>query len=479
MIALMDLNTVHQVMDSTLKTVQEKLGESWGRGNFRIGNGGTALISRVIELSPHTKESFTRIRTFAEKLGHQLSWEYIYENIDYISTAQVLDKNSRDGIDVEIPAEFYTKHLSHLEPKTLIGSNKFITREFVSRLSEEDKINVLPRLGEEFIREGETKSITFLLHQDWFDYIKYVSFDRTELFMLYKDVPWEAIKPTVLRLPSLMKHSVDLAILNEDKDAAIQILKGCKDRLERDNIVRLLEMFDARTQMKMVLESIEEGQTYYREVFTKVLNEPAQLVKMFKAIIGKPESGFIDKILDFAKTIKMDMSEFREVILKNNDIGMVPLTFTFNKLLDKTTKIHLLRNKCELAVNKEISYHGQRTSGLNSYLNEFFKDLKRSDLKGILSDNLAKSTYRLYLCHVMTPEEKGEASEDRTFIRVHVEQIPYNYLKKYEDKKLFKDLVGDRRDSSNNSFGLSLERKFEEGLKQKINPANSIKLMFA
>jgi hypothetical protein len=109
----------------------------------------------------------------------------------------------------------------------------------------------------------------------------------------------------------------------------------------------------------------------------------------------------------------------------------------------------------------------------------FFADLKREDLN-IFRENLVESSYRLYLAHAMTPEERIIACDrDSHFLRVHIDYMPYSYLKKYEGKEAFKNLVGDQRNRGNAHFASILEQKFKEKLETKLKPANTIKLMFA
>jgi hypothetical protein len=79
----------------------------------------------------------------------------------------------------------------------------------------------------------------------------------------------------------------------------------------------------------------------------------------------------------------------------------------------------------------------------------------------------------------MTNEERVQCCEsDKTFLKQHLKDIPYSYLKQFEDKNKFKELVGDRRKTENNNFGNRLERLFKEQLTQALDKPNSIKLMF-
>lgn len=477
MINLMTLETIYEVMDSKLKVVANKLVSAYGN-RYSMLTGGSELINRAIEIAPITKENFQRIRTYSEiKCNQQLPWEYIYKNSDFINTDYVVSKIEKSSMP-EVPSDFYDKHLAHLDNKDLLKQCYTVTKEFVRRLSEEDKIGLLPRLGNKYIHDTKDNSINFINHFDWWDYVKSTRFDEKDLYDLYKDVSWEAIKPTVLELTSLRRNAVELAVLNKDKESALTILKESGKSLDVDKKFKLLSMFDNRARVKIVLESALAGQNYLIDTFQQSL-EYSDLLSLFSGIIGKSDAGFLDAILEYAKKQKMDISAFKNIILTCKELNTLPVSYTMNKFLDNETKIHLLNVGCELAVHKSYSYHGQRTEGLHPILNEFFSTLKRKELVEIFGENLVESPYRLYMCHAMTPNERGIASEDKLFLRVHVQQIPYTYLQKYQDKKLFKELVGDRRDRSNNNFALCLEHKFQEELKTKINPANSIKLMFA
>jgi hypothetical protein len=63
------------------------------------------------------------------------------------------------------------------------------------------------------------------------------------------------------------------------------------------------------------------------------------------------------------------------------------------------------------------------------------------------------------------------AERNRYFLRHHLDKFQYGYLKKYaEDKELFKEVVGDRRNTSNRNFG--------EALLKKMKVSHSVDFMF-
>jgi hypothetical protein len=76
------------------------------------------------------------------------------------------------------------------------------------------------------------------------------------------------------------------------------------------------------------------------------------------------------------------------------------------------------------------------------------------------------------MAHVMTHEELSECCEKSSiFLRFNIDLIPYSYLKKYKNKTAFKEIVGDRRNSSNSYFG--------QKLYDKLNVDNSLDFIFS
>jgi hypothetical protein len=463
---LMDYSTLVELMQSDLKVVKDKLSERW-RG---LDEAGLSILNRACDIGPKTIEDFKIIQVFASSNRTDLSWEYLYSVQDFLNTDLVLDIASRNKTMGEIPSEFYDKFLSEVPVKKLLSVNQTISYEFVSRLNDEDKVGVLPRLLGKYIRKADTNAVNFLLRQEWYDDIDYVYFSKDNLFKLYKDIPWNKIKGEILE--NAVFESVDFILQNKDKESALLLLTTEKEgRLNGDRKKELVSMFDEETQLKLVIENPKT----FKDCFTQFILDESRLVAIFTAFIGKIDShGFTLSVARRFEYNKLDSNKLKEALLNKKEFTFLQLDSSLMKLLDKKVKIHILKSGEILEPNNSGNY-SVRSNGFDHHLMEFFKGFTREELLKSLGD-LTESRYSIYLAHYMTIEERVKISErDLLFTRINLEFLPYDYLKKYENKKLFKDLVGDRRNSTNDYFAKRLEQRLQD----KLNPSNTIKMMYS
>ena len=123
----------------------------------------------------------------------------------------------------------------------------------------------------------------------------------------------------------------------------------------------------------------------------------------------------------------------------------------------------IVSNHIQLSTNYRNYYYSRNNFGVkdvDEVTKEFFSTFNREDVIEVW-DSVYESPYRIYLGHVMTREELATLGNNNRFLRYNLEHYSYGFLKKYKDKELFKEIVGDRRDHRNKSFGEALLKKLE------------------
>jgi len=476
MIPLMTFETILELFNATTKNVSSKLEATVDVMIRKI------LIERACELAPDTEKDFKTVLDYAKdnKKIEWLTWDFIIKNKDRIGagdlqTFAILNKPK------ELSTVIYDQHFKDLPVKVILNINTKVTKEFVRRLNNEDKISIFTRLAKNFIKT-ESNAASFMITQDPWDALYSLTFDNKDIEELYKDVDWNAIKHTIQDNRGMLRNSINLILKNKDKELAETALKQFPHgfEFEDDIAVKLFELFTPTERIRIMLEvskSSKVSNAGYERILTEIISEEKHILKLFKGQLEYMGRGYLREILNSAKKNKCDMQLFRDLILNTDYISSFPLTTETLKLLDKKCKLHLLSLRTQI-VSSNTSHFSHRSTGGNESLIQFLKGLTKKEITTAIGSTLPQSQHRKYLAHLMTEEERIESCEkDSEFLRFNLSSIPYSYLKKYKDKKLFKTVVGDQRDSGNKNFASRLNAEFEKMLEKKVNPANTVKFM--
>lgn len=477
LISHMNLETLKEVLSSPLKCITKHYLDRWNNLNNDVG---TDLINRFCDIAPKDNASLNTITSFIKRNKgdiRKIKEEYFFSCEEFLSENLVLEYLFHK--DIEVSANFYDRFLKNLDYQTVLNLNSSVTKEFVSRLDEDEKVSILPRLFGKFLGK-EINSINYIFSDYGWDSLKEVYYSKKDTSDLYSDVNWNLIRKEVLSNKNIQVKVVPLIIKNNDLEIAEVVARNDFRDISKVEREALLGMFDKEIQID-IISSCSNGKHYYGnyiESISTIITNENDLVSLLKESLKEQDSrDLVSEITEIALKRKYKLDNFREAIVKS-DIGRFPLTDKSLKLLDKKTKLHLLKENVDLKTNQDNTYY--RRSNYTDYnIEELFKGLDRKDLEAIYGSDLSESKYYLYLNHLMTNEERIQCCEnDKTFLKQHLKDIPYSYLKQFEDKTKFKELVGDRRNTENNNFGTRLERIFKEQLTQALDKPNSIKLMF-
>lgn len=477
LVSHMTLDTLNLVLSSPLKCISKHYLDKWNRLNNEVG---TDLINRFCEIAPKNKSSLNTITSFINRTQgdvRKIKEEYFFACEEFLDEKLVLKYLASK--DIEVTASFYDKFLKNLDYRTILNLNSNVTKEFVSRLNEDEKVSILPRLFGKFL-DKKGNSLNYIFEDYAWDGLDQVNYNRKDTTDLYSDVDWSLIRKEVLSDSKIRVKTVPLMVKNNDLETAEVTARNDYRDISQEERESLLGMFDMDTKIDIMV-TCSQGNYYYgtyTESIPNIITNENDLLSLFKVSLEESESNdFISKIVQIALKRKYNLDLFRETIV-NTDIGSFHVTDIILKLLDKKTKLHLLKENIDLKTSQNNTYY-RRSNYTDHSIGEFFKGLTRKDIESVYGSNLSESKYYLYLNHLMTDEERIECCKyDNTFLKQHLKDIPYSYLKKYEDKNKFKELVGDRRNTENNNLGTRLENIFKEQLTQALDKPNSVKLMF-
>lgn len=476
-ISNMNLETLNLVFSSPLKCIKKHYLDRWNNLNSEVGN---ELINRFCDIAPKDKVSLDTITSFIKiNKGdiRKIKEDYFFGCEDILDKNLILEYIFHK--ELEITPAFYDKFLKDMDYQTILNLNSSVTKEFVSRLSEEEKVSILPRLFGKFLNTDNVP-LNYIFSDYAWDNLKEIYYSKKDTTDLYNDVNWNLIRKEVLDNVKIRVKVIPLIIKNNDLEIAEVLARKDFRDISKEERGSLLSMFDVDNQID-IISTCSQGNQYhgnYIDNISDIINSEKDLVKLFKESIVKSDSRFlVSSIINLAHDRKYNLELFRETIVKT-EIGKYPLTHYSLKILDKKTKLHLLKENVDFTTFSENTYH-YRSSYTNSEIEEFFKGLNRKDLEAIYGSDLSECKYYMYLNHLMTNEERIRCCEqDSKFLRQHLKDIPYSYLKQFEDKNKFKEIVGDRRKTENDNFGSRLERIFKEQLTQALDKPTSVKLMF-
>ena len=463
------------VITSDLKCIKDQWRDKWS--NVCEKQHGQ-ILQRLISLYDGSIEKFTVIKEFSYRRLRNLDWQFLESNLKYLSKTFVYDfinglqERKRNGGKVgEISDAMWDKFFEGESVLTLLNMDSMVTKKFVSRLSVEDKISILPRLMGEFI-DAKDNSVHFILSSDrlW-DGLKSVECDYSHLPSLYSDVPWESIKEEILNNKRVIENFRQSILENKDRDFARKALCEYPSLEGRVTLHKELFTYVESAEIFLTLDNLPSSDTVSAIFDTedKILYYMEKVLKERKVLGNEIVHEYVRK--------KYGVKKFREVLLRNVSDMTLVMEHDLLSLMDKKTKFEVLKKADRIIGSDSRGSYSSRHSYGDAYLALFFKDFTREEILEVDKD-LTSSWYALYLCHVMNDEEIIKCCEQQTdFIRYNIERIPLSYLLRYKDKEMFKKLVGDQRDRSNKYFAQSLETRFQETLKKKLDIPNSMRMI--
>lgn len=443
---LMNLDTLEVLMSSNLLCVKKKV----KREEF---------YRKIIQKAwpqVQTKDSYTTLISFVRvnRAWQNLSWTFFKNLHDKLELEDVVDygRNCYENPTYE-DTSLFDNVLSRLSPEIRFTVHKGVTREFMVRMSEKEKIDFLKPLKASLEEQGNS------------DFS--IRIECESLAPLYIDLPYDKVRASIHTSPKLLYHLAALIIKNDDKPLARKSLIVCDMNMKSGDMFKMLsfedrmEVFKQDTGQRSLYASrkyaddIECGRAFYMHEL------PILMDWLVKCPLSNTRE-WITAAFEFAR--KQGNTSDLNLVLRNNVLTPIeefPLRDTCGSL-DNATKKHLIKEGYSFKGDSS-NYYGYRDTA--STMEAFFKTMSRNDLEELWGKDFhLKSPERVYFAHAMTPEERfAVAPMDGAFTRRNVELLGYQYFRRYEDNKnALKELVGDRRNRSNNAFYHQILKVFSE-----------------
>ena len=451
--------TILELIDSPLKTVQNKFSDKTSSGWNRNKKENCGAVVEVLcgGLTPeHDTKTFNRVIKFVtdNNLVTSLSWEFLVRHSDRIPTSLVsaFADSSRTISENDLSDKFFDKHLKNLNPTVKFRLNETVTYEFLRRMDNKGKAQWLEKFGE----------IDACISRDIVNQV-------------YKDVPWNDIKDTIKADHRLRSLAIILISKNQDKElAAIFLNENSEDTYTRKLCYDVFKTFDEKFERMTEAKECEEsrGRSYYNrglevEEIISIFGRE-NLLKLMERMLTDAPVTFDDTISDILNHVVEDsgykIRDFLDVVEQNiSNLQNITLSSSLTEKISLELRKKIVSNHIQLSTNYRNYYYSRNNFGVkdvDEVTKEFFSIFKREDVTEVW-DSIYESPYKIYLGHVMTREELATLGNNDRFLRYNLEHYSYGFLKKYKDKELFKEIVGDRRDHRNKSFGEALLKKLE------------------
>jgi len=459
----LDLETLYLIIDSDLKCVKNKLYDKWGASNeFK-------KIALLLCDKSETKQDYKKIIKWAKPSS--VTEKFMIKHKDHASIQEVTEYcqyNSMSTTEM-IDEDFYQVCLTKIPSKTKFELSKGLTYQYMKRMNDTELVAMLKRIA------SEERSITF---------------ESDTLYNLYALVDYSLIKETILSSKLLLNHLALKIIKENDHETLIVSCDKTGSRLScecKQEIFKILT-FDEKKQVIL-------NDSYNN--FTGGIDNLSEdeCLDLLKSTINSVNSGgYTTKIFRCLINLKDSINplmEANKIVATMDYVDILPLNDYVISALTVDTKVKLLQNRINLKDSEAYSRYS-RYSHSSSIIkitskglgHSFFHDFKRSDVAKVCASPV-ESQFRKFLAHTMSREElelcansevrrwnkdTNATDLDISFLRLNLELFSYGYLKQFKVKEMFRKVVGDRRNTTNKSFGIKLL--------EKLNVSNSVDFMF-
>ncbi len=421
-ISQMNAETAVSLLSIPTKNVRNKLFYTTMRDEIRGSDALNSLVAVVAK--GHNPVEYKTLVDFLNDhniLDKHASWDLFFNHSDEMEFKDFLSfvqENSYNN--ATIPETFFKKHLNDRFFEFLTGVHRSITDSFLRyKASQAEKIAIL----------------------NLYNGTSTVRIDIRVSYPHFQDVPYEDIKTFLLKNIVYSQYFLDVIKNNNDFELIKTILiNNCSI----DNVESEFNHFTFNEK----IELLKETQRDYLEI---------------KEIISKNEyKEFIriafnhDQLFQYIKDL--EVKDFNEELKLADVLGQITDQELFIPELDKKDIDNLSIDNI-----KRVLMRGRVPLYLKPL---FYARLTRTEIVELLGPLEMIEDFNM-LGRFMTQTELEKCqSKDIKFIRKNLPHFSKTYLEKYKDKKLFKELVGDRRNSSNNSFGHQLENIINQKIEE-------------
>jgi len=465
-IDILDLEHLYMIIDSDLKCVKSKLFDKYESPCNDVG----FVIGRLCELSV-TKQDYKKIIKWATP--HHVLESFMIKHKDHSNNTEVEEycKTHRMSTSLLIDDDFYHTCLTRIPDKIKYNLNQGLTWQYMVRMNDSDKITMLKRIT------SENES---------------VELDYNTLYGLYHKVDYSLIKDIILEDEYLLQFLALKLVKENDHKAMVKSACEIGDSLDVGQKVSIFKRLTFDEKKEVIKYNYNDGD--WANTFTKAvinLTDVENLDLLQSIIEDEKASRYMVSIFRQFKDTKnrKTKKEANKIVKAMVNVDALPLDERVISCLTVDTKADLLiKDKCLRDIQRYYSYSNSVAITSNTLGTLYFEDFKRVDIDKVYDSPIAIE-YRKFLAHTMTKNEVERCADSEvkgwlqnttansmidlqeSFFRHNIELLGYSYLKQFKEKKAFKAVVGDRRNTENRYFG--------QKLLDLMNVTNSIDFMFS
>jgi hypothetical protein len=447
----MDFNSLEKVIQSDLKAISNKFHDR-PNGNFNTNfrdNTKSLTIEITSKIPKDVSEgTFNIISNFITDKGTSLflNWEFInkFEEIvpnnlvlSFISTNPSFDEHG-------VSDKFFDKHIKTLSMTKKVTSCMTTTVETLRRLSLEERIEYLDVMNKNDLK----------LNREYFS-------------NLYRDCNWEKVREKIKGKAHLKNVALELIEEKKDKEMACHLIETGED-LNTADVVKMFEVLDTHKEklesyLKFTIKNKNAynygGESKSFTIVKSVFNKKSEKEDLMQNVLEKGLNKDVHTIYKVFISEKLNTDNINNLILnKISKLKSFEIEADMIPSMSLELKKALLKEGVELEL-KNNYYYGSHTVK-NPTMDAFFDGLSREDIEETLGG--IQNKFSLHLARFMTREELAEIGDKKSdFVRHNLSFYNYGYLQKFKDKKLFKEIVGDRRNYRNSQFAEKLLEKLQ------------------
>jgi len=441
-----------KIIESPLKCVTSKLKSNWGNTlTYK------AILTKLMMVS-ETREDAVRLTKWVG--GENLNLNFMENNFRYLSDEDIIEFCEYNDFPEThaIKEEFFQKILEIIPKENIFCIKSSLTYQALLRLNTSEKIDFL-------------KNIT-----------KYqVASSVNYLYACFEDVPYQEIREYLLKNDLVLVNLIELAIKNKDHEVMLKAALSVSSYIKAPIRYRLFYSLPYEKQREVIREDTEG---LFKDNIVHLSSK--KRLEVLREIINFENHQRITRAVIDSFKDREDIMEVNKIVKSIQDPNNLPLDINVIEKLDISTKVTLLNRGIEL-LDAPTPYYSSTSGRVTSDIlgKAYFSDFKREDVEKVCK-SITAYKFNKFIAHTMTREELEYCADseirlwdkhtnifnlENSFLRYNLALFSYGYLKQFKNKSKFRVVVGDRRKSSNNSFG--------DILLQKLKVTNSLDFMFS
>lgn len=423
LVKLMNAETAAHLLTCTTKNVTSRLYENnstW----IRVQPAFPAIVSRIA--AEYNPQAFSVLLEFLKQFTNEefikhLSWELFQAYPAECPLDLFIEFTKKTHTKFNITQEFFTNFISKIPSQEKYHLNSSVTDAFLYAATDQEKIQLL---------KGNLEKC-------------YINWERSAIH--FYSLPYETIQEFFKAEPKAREHFIIPIIKNKDIDNACALLisRGTFYWFKRE----FYDLFSILDYSKSI----------------EVLRQTTHRCLDIKKII--PENKYTEFVRE--ALLDINLSQYVSQLPVNYLSENITLTSVTARMLDKKMHVSLTYKEIDKLSKDEarillkqavLHFGGDRIA----YLTTLYAKFTRNELLEFIPDLTTHSDFASLANHMLPDELVACCKRDRTFFMNNVNIIPLSYIKMFQNKNYFKELVQDCRNNVNKRFRNALLRRLSE-----------------